>query len=290
MIKRRVILSLALVLLALLTLTTHLNERAMQIHNDSFERAVGSFAIAKGLNAVISLIQGTEINASPAGVGVTLTIGEILDPMNDLIERFSWVMLAASVSLGIQKLLLSLGSVMFVQVSLVAMLAFLLAILWYKPLQHRFTVTIALRLALVLLLLRFGALFFIHAESQLYTALMEQEYNAATQALTETRIQLESIATQSDQHIAKEQSFMDSLSHSYDKAKEMLDIRQQLESLQSHFEDAQKQVINLITIFVVLTVLLPLLFLWIIFGLFKWAFSGRFDTTHLREWLFGYSR
>ena len=217
------------------------------------------------------------------------TVGEMLDPMNDLIERFSWVMLAASVSLGIQKLLLTFGSVLFIQISLLALFLFLLAILWYKPLQHRFTVTVALRFAVVLLLLRFGAIVFFGAQSLIYTSLMQHDYTTATQALGETRVQLENIATQSDRQVVKEQSFMDSLSHSYDKAKEMLDIRQRLDALHSHFEDAQKQVINLITIFVVLTVLLPLLFLWVVFGLFKWALSGRFDTTSLREWLFGYS-
>ena len=38
----------------------------------------------------------------PVGVGVTLTIGEVLDPLNDLVERFAWLALVASVSLGLQ--------------------------------------------------------------------------------------------------------------------------------------------------------------------------------------------
>ena len=43
--------------------------------------------------------------AAPAGVGVTITAGEILDPLNDLIERFSWLVLMASASLGTQLVL-----------------------------------------------------------------------------------------------------------------------------------------------------------------------------------------
>ena len=56
-----------------------------------------------------SVIQDTEIAFSPAGVGVTLAVGEILDPINDLIERFSFVMLVSTASLGIQKILLEVG-------------------------------------------------------------------------------------------------------------------------------------------------------------------------------------
>ena len=45
-----------------------------------------------------------------AGVGVIFTLGQILDPINDLIERFSSVMLVAASSLGLQILLLNITS------------------------------------------------------------------------------------------------------------------------------------------------------------------------------------
>ena len=38
-------------------------------------------------------------------VGVVLTAGEILDPLNDLVERFSWIVLLAASSLALQLLL-----------------------------------------------------------------------------------------------------------------------------------------------------------------------------------------
>jgi hypothetical protein len=274
-VKQKAILSVILILLAFLTPGTRLNEKALQIHEASFERAISAFAIAKGLNAVISLIQGTELNASPAGVGVTVAVGEILDPMNDLIERFSWIMLVASVSLGIQKLLLSLGGLLYLQITLFALIVMILGILWYKPLQNTITLSMTLRLAVILLILRFGAFFFIYAESMIYTTLLEQEYNTATQTLTRTQAELENIATQNDEKIMKDESWLDSLNNSYGKVKELIDIKMQLQSLQILFDNAQKEVISLIAIFVVLTILLPLLFIWILFGVIKWALTGR---------------
>ena len=74
-----------------------------------FQRALITFALARTLNGVISAVQGTELALQPAGVGVTLTPGEVLDPINDLVERFSWIMLGATLSLGVQQVLLDVG-------------------------------------------------------------------------------------------------------------------------------------------------------------------------------------
>ena len=57
------------------------------------------YAVLRGLNAVISTAQGTELSIEPMGVGLTLTPGEILDPLNDLIEQVSTVLLFASASI-----------------------------------------------------------------------------------------------------------------------------------------------------------------------------------------------
>lgn len=281
--KQKAVMSIILLALAFLTLQTQLDERALQIHEESFERAIASFAIAKGLNAVISLIQGTELNASPAGVGITITVGQILDPMNDLIERFSWIMLIASVSLGIQKLLLNLGDLFYLQLTLATLITMLLVIFWYKPLQNKITFALVLRLIIVLLVLRFAALFFIHTESIIYTALMEQEYNTATQTLTQTQKELENIAIQNDAKIMAEESWLSSLHNSYDKVKELVDIKAQLKALQTLFDRAQKEVISLIAIFVILTILLPLLFIWMILGLIKWSLTGEVLTTKIQS-------
>ncbi len=64
------------------------------------------YATARGINAVVSVLQGTELDAFL----VTFSVGELLDPVNDLIERFSGVMLVALASLGMQRLLLEIAT------------------------------------------------------------------------------------------------------------------------------------------------------------------------------------
>jgi hypothetical protein len=51
--------------------------------------------------------------------GIALAV--YLDPVNDLVERFSWVMMAATVSLGIQNVLLDISTWWLIQ-TLVAVL------------------------------------------------------------------------------------------------------------------------------------------------------------------------
>jgi len=80
------------------------------LSEDSVDQAlVGAgviYATARGINALVSVLQGTELDV----VMLTFTIGELLDPVNDLIERFSGIMLIALGSLAMQKILLGIVS------------------------------------------------------------------------------------------------------------------------------------------------------------------------------------
>ena len=96
-------------LAVLLSSLTTVDRIAEAEYESLFQRALVTFALARTLNGVISAVQGTELALQPAGVGVTLTPGEVLDPINDLIERFSWIMLGATLSLGVQQVLLDVG-------------------------------------------------------------------------------------------------------------------------------------------------------------------------------------
>lgn len=72
----------------------------------AFLGAGAIYATARGINALVSVLQGTEIDLWLA----TFTVGELLDPLNDLIERFSSVMMFALGSLALQKILLEFVS------------------------------------------------------------------------------------------------------------------------------------------------------------------------------------
>lgn len=106
---RQVLLALSLAAMVLCSWFALLDSPATKRVDAGLERALISFATARALNAVISVAQGTEIAIQPVGVGVNLTIGQVLDPINDLVEQFSSLMLVACVVFGIQKMLIVIG-------------------------------------------------------------------------------------------------------------------------------------------------------------------------------------
>ena len=108
--RRRKILMTVLALLAVAAALSGVVDSASRDYGEqAFKRALLTFAVARTLNGVISVAQGTEVAIEPGGVGVNFTVGQVLDPINDLVERFSAVMLVATSSLGLQNVLLRIS-------------------------------------------------------------------------------------------------------------------------------------------------------------------------------------
>ncbi|MDV7340777.1 hypothetical protein RYZ26_14320 [Terasakiella sp. A23] len=91
---------------------------------DIRERAAYSYAAARTLNATISLLESVD-----AGVGVvSIQPGQILEPINDMIEQFSDLMLIALASVGVQEILIAvLGDISWTYLLPLALLPLLIA-------------------------------------------------------------------------------------------------------------------------------------------------------------------
>jgi len=77
-----------------------------QLHlENAGERALAAFAVARTINGVISVLQEVEFGVSAVVVQTGFQPGQILDPINDLIERFSNAALIAATILWSLKLL-----------------------------------------------------------------------------------------------------------------------------------------------------------------------------------------
>ncbi len=106
----RIVLVVGLIVILIFSWLKPLDGVAEAQINSGFKRALASYAIARTLNAVISVAQGTQVAIEPGGIGVNLAPGQILDPVNDLVEQFSELMLAALIAFGVMKIALSIGS------------------------------------------------------------------------------------------------------------------------------------------------------------------------------------
>lgn len=83
--------------------------------HDNLAQATAVFATARVIDAAVSVAQTVEVSA---GLGVQP--GQVLDPVNDLVERFSTMMLGATIVLGGATLLVKAGDMLGLAVLLPA--------------------------------------------------------------------------------------------------------------------------------------------------------------------------
>jgi len=76
---------------------------------DSIKQAGVAYASCRVVNASVSVVKESSLHLEPAGIGVSLAVGQALDPIDDMTERLSDVMVLALASLGVQKLLFELS-------------------------------------------------------------------------------------------------------------------------------------------------------------------------------------
>ena len=228
------------------------------------KRSLISFASARALNAVISAVQGTEISAQPMGFGVVFTPGQVLDPVNDLVESFSNAMLAASVAFGVQKVLIGVGGYWPVS----ALLTFLVVLWAGLRLLGQAQQPWLARLLLVLVLVRFAIPAVTLGTDFLFEKFLAADYAASQQAIELASGQIE----QSEPPvIASDTGVLDRMKNWF--AEKNFDASARLEALKQTAERITERVINLIVIFLLQTLVIPLLLLWALYAAVKAAFE-----------------
>lgn len=237
-----------------------------------FERALITFALARTLNGLISAVQGTELALQPAGVGVTLTPGEILDPVNDLVERFSWIMLGATLSLGVQQVLLEVGQWWGVKLLLalagLAWLAFHLRRSREQGSANDDTGKYLLRVLLVLLFIRFAVPLAMIANEAVYAIFLESRYLESTQVIESAGVAIEQASAKSTDPDAAEaeEGFFSNI---FDSTAKTLDFQQKLDYISERATELIEHLLQLSVVFIFQTGILPIAFLWLFIRFFR---------------------
>lgn len=261
---RQVILLLSAVAVVAAAWLAPLDMPATERVDAGLKRSLVSFASARALNAVISVVQGTEVSAQPMGFGIVLTPGQVLDPVNDLVESFSNAMLAASVAFGVQKVLIGVGGYWPVSALLTVFVVFWagLRLLGQAPSPW------LARLLFVLLLVRFAIPAVTLGTDFLFEKFLAAEYAANQQAIELASGQIE----QSEPPVPlADAGVLDRMKNWF--AEQNLDAGARLEALKETAEKITERVINLIVIFLLQTLIIPLLLLWALYAAAKAAFE-----------------
>jgi len=130
-----------------------LDREANIYFNDSIAKAGVAYATCRLINASISIFKDSTLDLEPAGVGLTLAIGQALDPIDDMTERVSDVLVTAITSLGVQKLAYEI-SLSLVPPIFAIFLFILSIIIWFDNEMLAFIQKNLIKLMLLILILR----------------------------------------------------------------------------------------------------------------------------------------
>jgi hypothetical protein len=217
--------------------------------DSSFQQALGVFATAKALNAVISLVQGTEVGPP----GVTLTIGEVLDPINDLVERFSWVMLASLSSLGIQKILFNIVTCKGFNAIIVFLLMLFNLIYFARNRFEKRFVGYAFNIVILVVFVRFSIPLMTFANDFVYDNFVRSEYSIAKAQ--------EEISKTQNEFSKFDESKTSLFSSNYYKKK--------LNDFKIFASKASDNIVDLIIVFIFKAIFFPLVFILILYRIIQ---------------------
>ena len=274
MLKKRLLWTAVIVLAMAGALTGHIDRASEAQAENALKNALVTFAVARTLNGVISAAQGTEVALEPGGVGVVLSVGEILDPINDLVERFSAVMLIAASSLGLQTLLLGITSWWGVTAFLFVAAAGFLVVIWAPRSTAAQYAGPALHVLLLVLFVRFAVPVLIVGTTLISDAFLASKQAEATAILRDTTEDIDRINEDAQPATPGEQSLMDRLGEMIDESLESMRVGERMNELKESASNAAEHIVSLIAIFVLQTILLPLLFLWLFMAILK-GIAGR---------------
>ena len=264
-IARRALLALALGALVVCSWLAPMDAPAMAQVDAGLKRALVSFATARVLNAAISVAQGTEALVQPFGFGVTLAPGQVLDPVNDLVEQFSNLMLAASVVFGIQKVLIAVGGYWPLSLLLTG------AVIgwgWCSWRRQRPPPWLS-RLLVIVLMLRFAVPIVTLGSEVLWQKFLAADYQASQQLIDSASGQVKQLGPNMPA-APDNTSLLDKLKGWVAKN---ADVKKNFDDLKLAAEQATEHIIKLIVVFLLQTLVIPLLLLWAMYGLTRRVFE-----------------
>lgn len=267
--RRALVLLLAAALVALAWLRP-LDDLAHRHLEAGLARALATYAVARTINGVISVVQETGVSAQPGGVGMTFAPAQFLDPLNDLVEQVSTVMLAVCVSFAVQLMLFEVGGSVAVSALMSAALLAWAAMHW----RGRAPAPWATRLVVALVFVRFAVPLAATGSELTYHLTLADQYDSAQQGLDAASggvarsvpgtVGPAAAGASSPATPPSVWERLRALPESMDIDARVKEVQGRLEALRSRLEGIVEQIVRVVAIFTLQTVLLPALFLWLL--------------------------
>lgn len=254
------------------------------------KRAMAMYAVARGMNAIISVAQGTQITGELAVVGGVLAMGQVLDPINDLVEQFSAVTLMAAVAFGLQILLIKIGAHWILSLVLTLAVLAWFTLWWRRRQAPHWLVQVLVALVLVRFAVPVSAL----ASEAVYRGVMAGEYAESAKVIagSETaRIAAQNM--QSDVPVAADGAEVGKRAWLPDwlDPKKLVDavkratgnVKAIVADMKINAEKTAEHMVRVTGVFLLQTLVLPLLFLWLLVALARNMVSGGIASSLLGD-------
>jgi len=267
--NRKSFAAILIVLLVAVSSTRVLDDYVDDYTNEALKNAALTYATARGLNALVSMVQSSNIEAGIGVVSGSMTIGELLDPLNDMIERFSTVMTWVLASLAAQKVLLLIASheLFLYLVAVLGISALLL--LYHGPPGAR---TQVFRLFLVVIFVRFALGIAVTLNSGVDWLFLEQQLEYNDRQISEFQGKVIGVEPQDN---LDTRSLRDSMLAFWQSLS--------LSELNRKISVAIENFINLVAIYLLKTILFPLGFFYAVYYAirFLWRLEMNFEPAPL---------
>lgn len=218
------------------------------------QRALTTFAAARALNGVLSVVQSAQV-----GVGASAHPGALLEPVDDLVEQFSTVMLAATVSFATQHLLIDAFSAWPMCMLLSGVLVAWAVSSWTGGGRPAWLT----RLAVGLLLLRLAVPVVTVGSEASYRLFLAGEYAAAQDQIAAPAV--------IDDAAGPAASLAERARRWWAQS---TDIAAKMDALKARADNLVLHLVRLAAVFIVQTVVFPLLFLWLLWWAYRLAVAA----------------
>ena len=225
-----------------------------QAYVDSgLKRALVTFASARALNAVLSLAQSTSVSIQ-VGAGVSAHPAAVLDPLDDLVEQFSSIMLVATLSFAAQHLLITLVGAWPLAALLTLVLLVWGGFIWRERAPPAWLKKVALGFMFLIFAVPIASL----ASEATYRLLMANEYENA-------QAQIKVLAP-GDAVVNGDENLSQKLKRLWSQS---TDMKKQVDELTAQANATVEYIIRLAALFIIQTVVLPLFFMWLMFKFYR---------------------
>lgn len=226
-------------------------------------------------------------------MGATLAPGQILDPINDLVEQFSELMLIASIAFGVMKILLNIGSFWVFSAVLSAVV---LAWSGFK-LSGRIPPVLLTKIMLIFIFVRFSVPLVAIGNDIVFKLFLEDKFNRSQIAIESSKTKLvpmSSPATPSPAAVAappqplapqpvQNNGFMGGVTETFKSAfqavataplsienkiaqvRQKYDPKPYIDNLVKEAANLVNDIIDLIVVFVLQTIVIPLGLMWLLY-------------------------